>query len=97
MAEAFGKYVNSACIARGKELLKEAKEAHNKRRDDSSRDIEQAAKDIATGLVGVGKRRVIRYPEKIKVTNVMSNADRRARGIPEDESLEDYQGGNKCS
>lgn len=97
MAEAFGREVNSACIERGKEFVREAKEEHKKRRESSNKDIEQAAKDIATGLVGVGKGRVMTLPDIIKIKNVMSNADRRRLNLPECSDLEDYQGGKKCT
>lgn len=96
MSEAFGKYVNSACMERGKQLVKEAKEEHNKRKEASDKDVEQAAKDIATGLVGIGKGRILTLPSYIKVKNIMSNADRRAMSLPEDPDLEDYQGGKTC-
>jgi hypothetical protein len=91
MAEAFGKYVNSACEKAGKDLLKKAKEAHVKRKEDANKDIASAAHDIASGLVGVGKKRIMLYPEHIKAKNIMSNADRRERGFPQDPDLEDYQ------
>ncbi|MFA6142504.1 MAG: hypothetical protein WC738_04325 [Candidatus Omnitrophota bacterium] len=95
MPEAFGREVNSACIKAGQDLLKKTKEYYKSKKEAGHRDIEQASKDIATGLVGVGKKRIMLLPDKITIKNIMSNADRRARGWPEDESLEDYQGGAK--
>lgn len=97
MPEVFGKEVNRACIKRGQELLREAKEDKKRRKEASSRDLDQAAKDIATGIVGIGKKRVMPLPDKIIPSNLMSNADRRARGFPEDPDMEDYKGGEICS
>lgn len=91
MAEAFGKYVNSACVKAGQDLLKKAKEHHAKKKESANKDIASAAQDIASGLVSIGKKRIMLIPEKITIRNIMSNADRRERGMPQDPTMEDYQ------
>jgi len=91
MGKAFGQYVNSACEKAGQDLLKKAKEAHLKKKEDANKDIATAAHDIASGLVGIGKKRIMLWPDKIKIRNIMSNADRRERGMPQDPTMEDYQ------
>jgi len=48
--QVFGRYVNDACVKRGKELLKEAKEVHKKKAEDGKKDIYQSAKEGATYL-----------------------------------------------
>lgn len=95
MPEAFGREVNSACIQAGNDLLKKTKEFYKSKKEAAHKDIEQASKDIATGLVGVGKKRIMILPDNIRPVKTMSNADRRVRRIQEDPGLEDYQGGTK--
>ncbi len=48
--QVFGKYVNDACVKRGKELCKEAQVEHQKKVDYGKKEIYQAAKEGAVSL-----------------------------------------------
>ena len=91
MAEAFGREVNSACVKAGKDLVRKAKEAQQKKKEDANRGVADAAKDIAHGLVAKSKGRLNFISDNIRCVNIMSNADRRERGMPQDKGLEDYK------
>lgn len=91
MAKAFGKYVNSACEKGGQELVKKAKEDHKKRQESVHKDIESVSLDIAHGLSAKAKGKLSFISPNIKCVNIMSNADRRERGMPQDPTMEDYK------
>ncbi len=48
--QVFGRYVNNACVKRGKELCKEAQVEHQKKVDYGKKEIYQAAKEGAVSL-----------------------------------------------
>jgi hypothetical protein len=91
MAQVFGREVNEACVKAGQDILKKAKEAHQKKKEDANKGIADAAKDIAHGLVAKSIGRLNFIGDDIRCHNIMSNADRRERSMSQDRGLEDYK------
>lgn len=80
------------CERRGHELLREAKEHHAKRKEAANKESYQSAKEGATYLKAKKIGRIMTFTDRSPVlTNVMSNADRRKKGIEQDPALPDFQ------
>jgi hypothetical protein len=76
---------------RGRELVKQAISDKKQRKEIIRKNCSAVASEIADSLCTKAKGRVVTHAAEFHVKNVMSNSDRRARGIPQDPALSDYQ------